>query len=235
MQLLLASSSFVSGKGYLEHCREAVQQFMQACPPGEVLFVPYASASRHWDEYAASGEKFFGSINQPYRSIHTCADPAAYIDQSEIKSIFVGGGNTFLLIKMLQDMSLIEPIRKTVHDGVGYVGTSAGSNVACPTIQTTNDMPIVTPSGFEALNFVDFQLNPHFVPGDLIEGHQGETREQRINEYHEHNNTTVIGLPELDWIKVDHDSVSLGGGAEAAIFVKDQPTRSWSVGTSLTM
>lgn len=235
MQILLASSSFVAGKTYLEHCSDAVRAFLEVLPPGEVLFVPYAATEQYWDEYSASGAKFFSSIGQPYKSIHTCDDPTAYIASTNPKAIFVGGGNTFLLIKSLQDKGLMDPIRSAVQKGVGYMGTSAGSNLACPTMQTTNDMPIVEPQSFKALNLVDFQINPHFVPGSLIEGHKGETREQRIDEYHEVNSSIVIGLPELCWVRVEDEVSTLGGGADAVIFEKDKPSRQWCVNTPLSV
>jgi dipeptidase E len=235
MQLLLVSSSFVSGKGYLEHCGEAVKRFLEVLPAGEVLFVPYASTERYWDKYSASGEKFFGDLGQPYRSIHTCDDPVAYIADAQVKMIFVGGGNTFLLIKTLQDKGLIDPIRNAIRGGAGYMGTSAGSNVACPTMQTTNDMPIVEPSSFQALGLVDFQINAHFVPGSLMEGHKGETREQRINEYHEVNAVPVIGLPELCWIRVEDETSTLGGGADAVVFEAGRASRPWAVNTQLRL
>ncbi len=235
MQLLLVSSSFVAGKGYLEHCRKAVKQFLDVLPAGEVLFVPYAATEQGWDKYSESAEKFFGSIGQSYRSIHTCDDPASYIQRTQLKMIFIGGGNTFLLIKTLQDRSLVHPIQQVIEKGVGYMGTSAGSNVACPTIQTTNDMPIVEPASFEALNLVNYQINPHFVPGSLINGHKGETREQRVHEYHQINNTPVIGLPELCWIRVDDGVSTLGGEADAVIFEQGKPSRQWPLGTQLDM
>jgi dipeptidase E len=234
MQLLLISSSFVSGKGYLEHCETVIKQILDKLPDGEVLFIPYATTEQCWDKYSKSAAKFFGSIGQPYKSIHQCHDAVSYIKNSKIKMIFIGGGNSFLLIKTLQDKGLIDTIRDTVQKGTGYMGTSAGSNIACPTLQTTNDMPIVEPSSFKSLNFVNFQINPHFVAGSLIDGHKGETREQRIAEYHELNNTPVIGLPELSWIRVDDELATLGG-VEAVIFEKDKPSRQWSVNSTLSV
>jgi dipeptidase E len=234
MQLLLFSSSSVSGKRYLEHCKVATKQFLSKLPEGEVIFIPYASSEQFWDKYSKSVAKFFGSIGQPYRSIHEFPDPVLHIKNNKIKMIFVGGGNSFLLIKTLQDKGLIDPIRNTVQDGTGYMGTSAGSNVACSTIQTTNDMPIVKPTSFRALNFVDFQINTHFVHGSLIKGHKGETREQRIAEYHEFNNTQVIGLPELSWINVN-DEVATLRGADAVIIEKDKPSRRWAADSQLNL
>lgn len=233
MQLLLISSSFVDGKGYLGHCRESVQEFLQSCPEGEVVFIPYATYRQRWEEYRQTSQKFFDSIDQPMRSLHTCDDPAAYIRDAKIKAIFVTGGNTFLLLKTLQDLNLLEPIKERVKNGVGYMGTSAGINVACPTIQTTNDMPIVDPVDFKALNFVNFQVNAHYIPGVPTPGFQGESREERIGEYHVMNETPVIGLPEPTWIRVRDDNIRLEGEKAATVFEKGLPERVWHTGTEL--
>jgi dipeptidase E len=235
MQLLLISSSFVAGKDYLEHAREAVKELLASSPNGEVLFVPFAAHESKWDEYSASAEKFFESLGESYRSLHTCPDMVDYIQNTKLKMIFIGGGNTFLLLKTLQDKGLVDPIRAANQGGVSYMGTSAGSNVACPTIQTTNDMPVVEPANFAALDLVDFQINPHFVPGHLLEGHQGETREQRITEYLKFNDRAVIGLPESSWLRVSDDFITLGGDADAVIFAKDKPSRNWTIGTELNL
>ncbi len=235
MQLLLISSSFIFGKGYLEHCKEAVRQFLDELPDGEVLFIPYAANTNKWDEYSESCEKFFVSLGQSYKPIHECENPSEYIAKTKLKMIFIGGGNTFLLIKTLQDKGLIEPIQEAVGSGVGYMGASAGSNITCPTIQTTNDMPIVEPQSFKALNLVNFQINPHFISGSLVEGHKGESREQRIAEFHEVNETLVIGLPESSWIRVKDGNLILNGGGNATIFEKDKSPGQWSVGTQLNL
>ncbi|HVS58609.1 MAG TPA: dipeptidase PepE [Candidatus Saccharimonadales bacterium] len=234
MQLLLVSSSFVSGGNYLEHAREAVKEFLDACPPGEVLYVPYAAHPSKWDEYAASAEQFFASLGQSCRSLHVFADPAGHLSVTQLKAVFCGGGNTFLLIKTLQEMSLVEPIRDVVQAGAGYMGASAGSVIACPTMQTTNDMPIVEPESFASVGLVDFHINAHFVSGSLMQGHMGETREQRIAEFHQFTDRKVIGLPEPSWIHVNDGSTTVGGGAGAIIFEKGQPERPWPVGTELS-
>lgn len=234
MKLLLISSSFVAGKGYLEHCTKDVEAFLNSLPQGEVLFIPYATADRHLEKYLEIPQQYFKAINQPFRSIHTCEDPAKYIANTKLKAIFIGGGNTFLLAKGLQDKGLLEVIRDATQKGVGYIGVSAGSNIACPTIQTTNDMPIVQPKSFQALGLVNFQINPHFVAGSLVEGHKGETREQRIDEYHKFNPTPVIGLPETSCIQI-MDGVSTLKGKNAVIFEKDRPAREWLAGTNLNI
>lgn len=228
MKLLLLSTSPVFGKQPFEHCRETLTPLLNELPEGEVLFIPYALHKTRWDDYAAETKPFFDSIGLPFKSIHTCDNPAEYITQTKIKTIFTGGGNSFLLLKTLQDKSLIEPIRQVIRSGVGYVGESAGTNIACPTIQTTNDMPIVQPQDLNALHLVDFQINPHFVPGALLEGHMGETREERIAQYHEVNGAPVIGLPESSWIAVNGDSVTLGG-SDAIIFEQGKAPRTWTL------
>ena len=223
----------MAGKGYVEHCAGAIKELLAQLPDGEVLFVPYAAVPDSWDAYAQTAEQFFSRHGQPFRSIHTCDEPASYIEGTRPKLLFIGGGNTFLLAKTLQDKELYEPIRRVIQDGTGYMGTSAGSNIACPTIQTTNDMPIVEPQSFEALRLVNFQINPHFVPGSLVEGHKGETREQRIAEYQYLNDRIVVGLPELSWISVDDATATLGGEASAVVFEPGKPQREWSVGSML--
>lgn len=229
MKLLLLSTSPISGKKPFEHCYEVLTTMLGELPEGEVLFIPYALHETHWNGYAAETRQFFDSIGQSFKSIHECDDPVEYIAQTKIKAIFTGGGNSFLLLKTLQDKALIKPIKQAVKSGVGYIGESAGSNIACPTIQTTNDMPIVQPQSYQALQLIDFQINPHFVPGTLIEGHVGETREKRIAQYHEINNTPVVGLPESSWVVVDGDAVTLGG-SDAIIFEQGKASRIWLQG-----
>lgn len=232
MKLLLLSTSPVAGKEPFEHCRETLLAMMKELPNGEVLFIPYALHEKHWDKYAAESRQFFDSIGQSFKSMHQCGDPVAYIAEAKIKMIFTAGGNSFLLLKTLQDKNLLEPIRQAVISGVGYLGESAGSNIACPTIQTTNDMPIVQPNNLAALHLIEFQINPHFVAGSLTQGHMGETREKRISQYHENNDTPVIGLPEASWIASD-DGSALLGGADAIIFEQNKLPRTWVDGSAL--
>lgn len=233
MQLLLISSSSAADKAYLEHARDGIMEFLEACPDGEVLFIPFAAHASKWDMYAETARTFFASLGQTCTSIHSLDDATEYMATTQLKAIFVAGGNTFLLTKTLQDKGLLEPIRRSVKNGVGYMGTSAGSNIACPTMQTTNDMPVVQPASFETLGLVDFQINPHFVPGSLLKGHRGETREQRIAEYLQYNDRMVIGLPELSWIRVNGTKITLEGAADAVLFEKDKPQRDWIAGAEL--
>jgi dipeptidase E len=149
-------------------------------------------------------------------SVHTSPDPAAALRDSD--GIFVGGGNTFRLLDRMTALSLIGPIRTLAQSGVPYMGTSAGSNVACPTIMTTNDMPIVELPSFRALALVDFQINAHYVDRDPDVAHGGETRQQRIREFHEENTTPVIGLREGSWLSINEGEITLCGPNSARLF-----------------
>ena len=136
----------------------------------------------------------------------------------EVPAIFVGGGNTFRLLGTLQDSGLLQTIRRRVRGGMLYMGASAGTNMAMPTIKTTNDMPIVEPHSFEALGFVPFQINPHYLDPDPGSTHMGETREQRLTEFLEENDVPVVGLREGAWLRVEGESMTLGGRNGARIF-----------------
>nr|DBA20082.1 TPA: hypothetical protein GDO54_015820 [Pyxicephalus adspersus] len=167
--LLLISNSTLHGGGYLEHCQEQIQKFL-----GEqvkrVLFVPYALHDR--DDYARTARKKFESLGYGLDSIHEAADPVEAVQKSE--AIFIGGGNTFRLLKTLYDNGLIPVIRKRIfEDGIPYIGSSAGTNVATISINTTNDMPIVYPPSLQALGLVPFNINPHYLDSDANSKHMG--------------------------------------------------------------
>jgi dipeptidase E len=151
-------------------------------------------------------------------SVHTAEDPIAAVNETE--AIFIGGGNTFRLLKTLYDVELLEPIRKRVSNGMPYIGSSAGSNVAAPTIKTTNDMPIVQPPSFNALGLVSFQINPHYLDPDPNSKHMGETREERIMQFLEENDTTVVGLREGAMLRIENGETFLRGSSGARIFRK---------------
>ncbi len=211
-RLLLASNSTNPGQGYLDHLAdELLEHFAESRP---VAFVPYAL--HDLDGYASTAKKRFEELGLHLVSIHESADPAAALLDCE--GIFVGGGNTFRLLERMMALSLIGPIRVLVRTGVPYLGTSAGSNVACPSITTTNDMPIVQPPDLDALGLVDFQINPHYVDRDPDVPHGGETRQQRIMEFHEENSTPVIGLREGSWLSITDDAVELRGPNPARLF-----------------
>jgi dipeptidase E len=223
--LLLVSTSTVHGTGYLDHCAANVKRLFASS--GRVLFVPYALFDR--DGSAGTARKRFGAMGIELSSIHEARDPRAAVGAAE--GIFIGGGNTFRLLKTLQDQRLIEPIRRRVLDGMPYMGTSAGSNIAGPTIKTTNDMPIVCPAGFEALNLVPFQINPHFIDADPGSTHMGETRETRLREFHEENSTPVIALREGAMLVVEGDATRLDGAPGGKLFCRGADPRDLVVGS----
>lgn len=218
MPLLLLSSSTVYGSGYLDYCADAMTSFL-GDSISRVLFVPYAMQDR--DAYAARVRERFARLALALDSVHTADGSARAVENAQ--AIFIGGGNTFRLIDALWKERLIEPIRARVRGGMPYIGSSAGSNVACPTIKTTNDMPIVQPASFEALDLVPFQINPHYldsVPGST---HMGETRDERIREFHEENSAAVVGLREGAWLEISGRSLLLRGTTGAKLFQRGRP------------
>jgi dipeptidase E len=213
-RLLLVSNSTLHGSGYLDHCAGAIASFL-GFSSTRVLFVPYALFDR--DGYTAKARARFEAMGFGLDSAHDSPDgPVRAVERAD--ALFIGGGNTFRLLDALWTHALIEPIRRRVRAGMPYIGTSAGSNVACPSIRTTNDMPIVEPPSFAALDLVPFNINPHYqdpVPGST---HMGETREQRIAEFHEENTPPVVGLREGAWLLVDGPVVVLQGVNGARLF-----------------
>jgi dipeptidase E len=163
-------------------------------------------------------QKRFEKLGFDLTSIHTTSDPAQALNDTE--TVFIGGGNTFRLLKSLYDFDLIERLRQRVAEGMPYIGSSAGSNVAGPTIKTTKDMPIVQPPSFDALGLVPFQISPHFLDPDPNSTHMGETQEERILQFLEENDTTVAGLREGAMVRVENGSTTLKGSAGARIFRK---------------
>jgi dipeptidase E len=191
--------------------------------------VPYALKDR--DGYAARARSAFAQMGYELESIHEAPDALTAVNNAQ--AIFCGGGNSFRLLKTLEDMRLIEPIRARVLGGMPYTGSSAGSNLACPTIRTTNDMPIVEPSSLKALDLVPFQINPHYIDPDPSSTHMGETRETRIREFHEENGIPVIGLREGAMLRVDGERVWLRGRAGARIFRRELPPAEAAPGAEL--
>ncbi len=226
-RLLLISSSRVHGGGYLDHCEAEIIDFLGGIE--QVLFVPFALGNP--PEYAGRVKARLGRMGLRVASLHEARDPLAAVQQAE--SIFIGGGNTFRLLDALYRADLLEAIRRMVEAGSPYLGSSAGSNVACPTISTTNDMPIVQPSSFEALRFVPFNINPHYLDPEPASTHMGETREERIREFHEVNDRTVVGLREGAMLRIEGNQVALRGAVGARVFVKGEPPREFPPGSSL--
>ena len=211
-RVLLISNSTLHGSGYLDHAETEIRNFLGELK--RVLFVPYALFDR--DKYAATAQQRFQKMGYDLTSVHTAANPIAAVNETD--AIFIGGGNTFRLLKALYDAELIEPIRNRVLNGMPYIGSSAGSNVAALTIKTTNDMPIVQPPSFNALGLVSFQINPHYLDPDPNSKHMGETREERIVQFLEENDTSVVGLREGAMLRIENGETILRGSSGARIF-----------------
>lgn len=219
LQLLLASSSHCHPHGYLDHCEPEVRALFSGV--SDVLFVPYARPSgRSHAEYTGAARKRFEQMGPRLRGIHECADPRRAVAEAE--GIFVGGGNTFVLLRDLYWHGLIEPLRRRLAEGAPYLGTSAGSNVAGPTIGTLNDMPIVHPPSFAALAVVPFNINPHFPLAKPDPTHKGETREDRIAEFHVFNTQPVVALYEDGMLRVAGSHITLIGERPALLFQPGQ-------------
>lgn len=211
-RLLLISNSTLFGSGYLDHAEREIKDILG--PIARVLFVPFAIQDR--DAYTAQARKRFEAMGYCLDSVHEAADPQKALNSAE--AIFIGGGNTFRLLNALYASELLVPIRRRVGAGIPYIGSSAGSNVAAPTIKTTNDMPIVEPPSFNSLGLVSYQINPHYLDPDPDSTHMGETREKRIIEFLEENESPVVGLREGSMVLVENGIHTLKGNTKARIF-----------------
>ncbi len=222
MRILLGSGG-LSTDARKEIWRQALDAFLG--PIQRVLFVPYAI--KNHDYYVQRMQELNLAAGRTIVGIHREANPHAAVEQAP--AIYIGGGNTFLLLRTLQQQRLLEPIARRVRAGTPYVGISAGSNVACPTICTTNDMPVVAPDGLKALGLVPFQINPHYFSGPVYIGvgegyipYGGETRDDRLREFHEWNATPVIAPWEGGYVLVENGRTQVRGAA-ARIFLQGQP------------
>ena len=215
-RLLLISNSTVHGRGYLDHVQEQIKMFLGDAR--KALFFPFALYDR--DDYAAKAKARFAAMGYGLESAHATDNPKKAIDRADV--LFVGGGNTFRLLKALQDRELLQAIRRKVKSGAPYIGSSAGSNVAGPTIKTTKDMPIVQPRSFDSLGLVPFQISPHYLDPDPNSTHMGETQEERILQFLEENETPVVGIREGAWILIENGAVMLKGETGARIFRRGQ-------------
>jgi len=229
MNLLLLSNSKTPAGGYLTHAVEPCRALLQG--KTQAVFVPFAGVTVDWDEYTDKVRAAFAPLNLQITGIHTVDDPAATVKAAKI--IIVGGGNTYQLLKVCRERGLLPAIAEQVRAGAPYVGWSAGANLACPTICTTNDMPIVDPVGFAALDLIPFQINPHYTNA-LPAGHQGETRNQRLAELLAANpQMHVVGLPEGDWLQVVGDRVELCGPYPGVVFRAGSEPETCASGTIL--
>ncbi|MFO1030909.1 MAG: dipeptidase PepE [Planctomycetota bacterium] len=216
MRLLLISNSTMHGGGYLEHCTAQIRDFLGRRQ--RVLFVPYALADH--DGYAAKAKAAFEALGHELVSVHTKEHGKQAVDEAD--AVFVGGGNTFRLLTALYEHSLLPAIQRRALQGMPYIGSSAGTNVATLSIRTTNDMPIVQPPSFAALQLVPFQINPHYLDPDPASKHMGETREERLRQFHEEHDTPVLGLREGCMLRVEGKHAELLGTTNARLFRRGQ-------------
>ena len=217
MQLLLLSNSTNQGEDYLGWPQEILKQFIEKNSIKSCLFVPYAGVTVSWDDYTTRVRSVFSIWGCKLLSVHNMPDPVKAVNEAEC--IVVGGGNTFRLVQMMHETGIMAAIRAKALAGTPFIGWSAGSNVACPTLCTTNDMPIIQPSSFNTLNLIPFQINPHYLDANP-EGHGGETREQRINEFQALNTeVVVVGLREATALYLDDTNLQLLGERPMRLFV----------------
>ncbi|MFO7924460.1 MAG: dipeptidase PepE [Bacteroidales bacterium] len=215
MRLLLISNSTNAGEDFLHHPKDNICNFLGSASV-KALFVPYAGVMLSPGDYEIKVRNRFRETGHDIISIHHFDNPGEAVENAE--AIVVGGGNTFMLAKQLHKFGLVEKIRERVLNGTPYIGWSAGANVACPTICTTNDMPIVEPEGFGAFNLVKFQINPHYLDANP-DGHAGETREARISEYTEINRDVyVVGLREGTMLLLENKEIRLIGSRNMRVF-----------------
>ena len=229
--LVVASSSTLYGQSYLEYLLPTLQELFGSRK--KILFIPFARPGGiSHDDYTAIAQKALGKINAVVRGIHTFSNPKKAIQQSQ--GFFTGGGNTFLLVKQLHDLNLMDVLATKIKTGTPYLGTSAGSNICGLNMKTTNDMPIVYPKSFNTLGILPFNINPHYLDPDKQSSHMGETREQRIKEFHYQNNTPVIGLRESSWLRVKGGDILLEGPLNARVFEAEKSPYEILPGTSLS-
>jgi dipeptidase E len=217
MRLLLISNSTNPGEPYLDYPKNNIRDFL-GNKPVTTLFIPYAAVTFSYDDYEQKVSERFNEVGHNIISIHRFSNPEEAVEKAS--AIAVGGGNTWQLLKTIRENNLIDIVRKKVISGTPYIGWSAGSNVACPTLMTTNDMPVTEPDSFKSFNLVPFQINPHYLDANP-EGHAGETREQRIEEFIEVNpDIYVVGLREGTMLLVENSKIQLLGARNARIFKK---------------
>lgn len=215
MDLLLLSNSTNFGEEYLSYPRQTIKDFLGSIR-NNIVFIPYAGVTFSWDEYTDKVNDALAEIGIRLSGIHSMDNPVQSIEEAD--AIMVGGGNSFNLLKELYKNDLIKAIQEKVHSGTPYIGWSAGANMACPTLKTTNDMPVVEPPSFEALNLIPFQINPHYTEA-VIPNHGGESRELRLLEFIEANKEMlVIGLPEGMIIQSKNGQYDLIGDKKVKIF-----------------
>ncbi|HPR30561.1 MAG TPA: dipeptidase PepE [Prolixibacteraceae bacterium] len=231
MRLLLISNSTMAGQAYLEYPKKEIARFLGDSPV-EALFIPYAAVTFSYEVYENKVNERFHELGHSVVSVHRFARPVDAVAQA--KTIVVGGGNTWQLLRVMREQGILPVMAKKVREGTPYIGWSAGSNVACPTIQTTNDMPVCDPGGMDALCLIPFQINPHYLDTHP-DGHAGETREQRIEEYIELNpQRYVVGLREASMLLYERNHLNLIGDKTLRIFKKGTSPVEMKAGADLS-
>lgn len=226
--LIIASTSTLHQGSYLDYLLDELAAFFSKTE--EILFIPYARPGGiSHDQYTEKAVEAFKKTNKKIVGIHTFKNPVEAIKNA--KAIFTGGGNTFVLVKTLHELGVMQPLREAIFNGTPYLGTSAGSNICGTTMMTTNDMPIVYPPSFKTLGVIPFNINPHYLDPDPNSKHMGETRETRIKEFHTQNTIPVIGLREGSWLCVQGKEIILKGELTARVFEQGKPAYELESGT----
>ena len=230
MNIVLASTSTMYGGNYLDYLKEEIKILFQGIE--EIIFIPFARPGGiSHDEYTQKVKIFFSEINIKVKGLHEFENEISALNEGQ--GFFTGGGNTFLLVKTLQEKGLMEVLKKNVESGKPYLGTSAGSNIGGLNMKTTNDMPIVYPPSFQTMGLVPFNINPHYLDPNPDLKHNGETRETRIQEFLTQNDVKVIGLREGNWIRRIGEKITVEGNELTRIFEKDKETIEIKPGTIL--
>tara|TARA_B110000305_G_scaffold143916_1_gene160089 strand:+ start:1565 stop:2266 length:702 start_codon:yes stop_codon:yes gene_type:complete len=217
--LIVASTSTIHGGTYLSYLLPEIAKLFSETE--EILFIPYARPGGiSHDKYTEIAQEAFIKIKKKVVGIHTLENATEAIKNA--KAIFIGGGNTFVLVSELYRKNTLEVLRKTIFEGLPYLGTSAGSNICGITMNTTNDMPIIYPPSFKTLGIIPFNINPHYLDPDPSSKHMGETRETRINEFHTQSTIPVIGIREGSWLQVKGNTIILKGTHTARIFKQNE-------------
>ncbi|MBD3583248.1 dipeptidase PepE [Flavobacterium selenitireducens] len=230
-RLIIASTSTLHGGRYLEYLMPDLRRFFDA--KKKLLFVPYARPGGiSHDDYTVRAKLAFESIGIEVSGLHEYENPVDAVRAAE--AIFVGGGNTFLLVSQLYRFKVMDELAEAVKNGTPYLGSSAGSNITGLTMQNTNDMPIVYPPDFRTLGLIPFNLNPHYLDADPRSNHMGETRETRIKEFHQFNSLPVLGLREGSWLEVEGEKITLNGSLTARLFLQGKDAEELRPGSDLS-
>lgn len=212
------SSSRVGESGYLEMALPVINKFL-GDDPLNIAFIPFASVGADYETYAEMVRLALKEL--PYTVTMVPQQHAkSVIEKADV--IMVGGGNTFKLVHDIYDCQLLDIIRDKVNKGTPYIGWSAGANIIAPSLGTTNDMPVIAPKSFNTLGFLPFQINPHYNNAKLP-GHNGETRDQRLEEFMLLNTgLPIVGLPEGTYLQLELNLLTFNGAYEGVLFYWDE-------------